>query len=180
MTTCLRIGGFVVFGLALSGLGCQDRLYNSGETISLIDGGSIRPDASAGAGRTGSTGGRGGAGGAAGAAGITGAAGAGATDGGTTVCDNNSPLRQTDVANCGTCFNECFQINADATCVAGKCQYSCFTGFVSAGSDPVSGCECTPTNNGTEICDGVDNNCNGTADEGFDLMSDLANCGGCN
>ena len=30
-----------------------------------------------------------------------------------------------------------------------------------------------------EICDGIDQNCNGDADEGFDLVTDLHNCGGC-
>jgi len=30
-----------------------------------------------------------------------------------------------------------------------------------------------------ELCDGRDNNCNGRIDEGFDLLSDVANCGAC-
>ncbi len=38
---------------------------------------------------------------------------------------------------------------------------------------------CVPTNNGVEVCDGVDNNCNGTADEGADVSS-VAHCGACN
>jgi hypothetical protein len=36
------------------------------------------------------------------------------------------------------------------------------------------------TNTGVEACDGLDNNCNGTVDEGFNFMTDVANCGGCN
>lgn len=32
----------------------------------------------------------------------------------------------------------------------------------------------------TEICDGLDNNCNGQIDEGFDLLNDVNNCGKCN
>ncbi len=31
----------------------------------------------------------------------------------------------------------------------------------------------------TEPCDGLDNNCDGTADEGTEFLSDPANCGGC-
>lgn len=38
--------------------------------------------------------------------------------------------------------------------------------------------QCTPTNGGNEICDGVDNNCNGQIDEGFDLH-DPYHCGSC-
>jgi len=43
------------------------------------------------------------------------------------------------------------------------------------------GCEyaCTESNGGKEICDGEDNNCNGTKDEGFDLSTDVSNCGSC-
>ena len=38
--------------------------------------------------------------------------------------------------------------------------------------------DCVPTNGGNEICDGLDNNCNGTIDEGFDLH-DPYHCGTC-
>jgi hypothetical protein len=71
-------------------------------------------------------------------------------------------------------------MNADATCVAGQCQYTCLAGFFDADKNPANGCECQPTNNGVELCDGVDNDCNGMVDDNFDLMSDLNNCGGCN
>ncbi len=42
------------------------------------------------------------------------------------------------------------------------------------------GCECVKTNAGVEACDDLDNNCNGIVDEGFDFMTDVVNCGGCN
>jgi hypothetical protein len=190
MKTSLGWVGFVglisVGSLALLlPAGCQDRLYSSGETVSLIDGSASHADAARdqiSGGDTGLGGRGGGAAGADGAAGSggSGAGGAGATDGSTTTCDNSSPLRQTDVANCGTCFNECVQRNADAQCVAGVCRYTCLPGFFDADGMAANGCECTQTNGGTEICDGVDNDCNGLVDEGFNLMTDLANCGGCN
>ena len=37
---------------------------------------------------------------------------------------------------------------------------------------------CTPTNGGIEICDGLDNDCNGTKDEGFDFTAPQT-CGTC-
>ena len=174
---------FIVGVLGLWGAGCQDRLYDTGETISMIDAGLTKVDT----GRDQTTGGDtdmglggqtglGGGGGAAGAAGMTGT-GAG---GDNNACDDSSPLRLTDVANCGRCFTQCYQMNADATCVAGSCQYTCLAGFFDADKDPATGCECMQTNAGIELCDGVDNDCNGLVDDGFDLMSDLNNCGGCN
>ena len=38
---------------------------------------------------------------------------------------------------------------------------------------------CVPSNGGVEICDGLDNDCNGAADDTFDLSKDPANCGKC-
>ena len=60
------------------------------------------------------------------------------------------------------------------------CRFNCFNDFFDADKDPANGCECTKTNAGVEACDGLDNNCNGTVDEGFNFMTDVANCGGCN
>jgi sulfatase-modifying factor enzyme 1/putative metal-binding protein len=174
---------FVVGVVGALGSGCHDRLYDSGETISLIDGGAAglggRGGISGGGGNANLGGQTGEGGGGGGAAGVSGGGGNGA-GGASNTCDETSPLRQTDVANCGHCFNQCYQMNADATCVAGDCQYTCLTGFFDADKNPVNGCECTITNNGVELCDGVDNDCNGTVDDGFDPMSDLNNCGGCN
>ena len=43
------------------------------------------------------------------------------------------------------------------------------------GSTPA---QCSPTNGGNEICDGLDNNCDGKVDEGFDFH-DPYHCGSC-
>jgi hypothetical protein len=123
------------------------------------------------------------------------------TSGGLEICDNvdndcNGTVddvaapRLLDPNNCGTCGNVC-NFNAQhqfgdcvpgtgggpATCQPGSCQ----PGWVDADHNPATGCElaCIPTNGGDEICDRVDNNCDGNVDEGFDLSNDEANCGGC-
>jgi len=87
----------------------------------------------------------------------------------------------TDAANCGACGTVCRFPNAEAECIRGECALSaCMPGFHDLDGGP--GCEyaCTVTNDGTEICDGQDNDCDGTADEGFDFQSDAAHCGRCN
>jgi hypothetical protein len=181
-----RYGGVFALGLlsvlSLSQAGCQDRLYPYGQTISLIDAGPGTGGTDGGArDRSQGSGGRADAGGLGGGAGGAGGVDAGGQGGAAPTCDDTSPERQTDILNCGSCSNQCKSLQSAApTCTLGVCGFTCLPGAVDADGDPTNGCECTPTNNGVEVCDGIDNNCNGVVDEGFDLMSDLANCGGCN
>ncbi|HVW25464.1 MAG TPA: MopE-related protein [Polyangiaceae bacterium] len=87
----------------------------------------------------------------------------------------------TDPNNCGACGNVCTYPGAYGKCVDGDCQFDrCADGMVDVNKDPKDGCECTVTNGGTEACDGIDNNCDGQIDEGFDLQTDVNNCGACN
>ena len=39
---------------------------------------------------------------------------------------------------------------------------------------------CTPGAPELERCDGLDNDCDGVADNGFDKQTDVGHCGGCN
>jgi hypothetical protein len=72
-----------------------------------------------------------------------------------------------DAQNCGGCGIACkAQANGVAACVMGGCVSACAAGYVDADRDPANGCECKLTNGGVEICDGLDNDCNGVVDDG--------------
>ncbi|MBU1220392.1 formylglycine-generating enzyme family protein [Myxococcota bacterium] len=62
-------------------------------------------------------------------------------------------------------------------CLVGACQ----GGWFDANGLYQDGCEyeCTQSNGGVEVCDQIDNDCNGKVDDGFDLESDVLNCGSC-
>ncbi len=87
----------------------------------------------------------------------------------------------TDPLNCGRCGNDCRRAHSIPSCVTGRCQVrQCDSGWYDLDMNADNGCEyaCSPTG-ARELCDGRDNDCNGLVDEGFDLMSDRANCGRC-
>src|SRR6266404_5711681 len=153
--------------LGLTAVGCKDRVFDFGGTVGPPDSGkpndaSIDSSLDRGTGGGGQTDG---------AAGTGGADARDATDGVNSEtfisCRNDDPKRLTDIANCGTCLNLCRQPNAVPSCVAGVCTMgACLPDFYDR--DPAApGCEtsCQKTNGGVEICDGLDNNCNGIVDD---------------
>ena len=84
---------------------------------------------------------------------------------------------QTSEVHCGECDQPCAPANAAGICVGGICGIeNCERGFGDVDRLPGNGCEteCAP-----EVCDLLDNDCDGRADEGFDLESDLEHCGMC-
>ncbi len=99
--------------------------------------------------------------------------------------DDDPDLRRdlfVDVENCGECGRRCEGPNAELECRAGNCFIAaCAPGFNDYNGSALDGCEsdCLVTAGGREICDGVDNDCDGDADEGFDTATDAANCGAC-
>jgi hypothetical protein len=86
----------------------------------------------------------------------------------------------TDPSNCGRCGNVCALANSASVCSVGRCKLrDCNSGYVDLDRLEINGCECQITAGGQELCDGIDNNCNGLVDEGFGFDNDPANCGGC-
>ncbi|PIR04262.1 MAG: hypothetical protein COV59_03710 [Candidatus Magasanikbacteria bacterium CG11_big_fil_rev_8_21_14_0_20_39_34] len=73
---------------------------------------------------------------------------------------------QADPENCGACGHQCpVPANTSPLCVSGGCSFACRPGFSDINGVPEDGCErnCVPS--GPEVCDGVDNDCNGQVDE---------------
>jgi hypothetical protein len=134
----------------------------------------------------------------------------GPTNGGIEICDgldndcngkidDVTPDKLTNDKNCGKCGNECLFPHAAGKCVVTNgvpmcTEGTCQPGYIDLDGDPTNGCEyvCTPTTPPTEVCDGKDNNCDGTVDEGFTttwfdaakrmpkydkLLSDCGQCG---
>ncbi len=88
-----------------------------------------------------------------------------------------------DIEHCGRCRHSCELENAIPRCSGGECFIrECVGGFHDIDGRASNGCEyaCQPTHEGEEICDDLDNDCDGEFDDGFDFSNDLLHCGGCN
>ncbi len=75
--------------------------------------------------------------------------------------------------HCGECGVPCAEsANASASCQEGRCVWACDAGFVDTNGDlsaggEGNGCECAGD---PEVCDGLDNNCNGFVDGEDDTL----------
>jgi hypothetical protein len=92
-------------------------------------------------------------------------------EGGTTPCGGDCVDTSTDIFNCDTCDHECpSELNADPVCTDGVCGLLCHAGWID--TDGNGSCEtwCIPTGP-DETCNGADDDCDGSVDEGFDCAA---------
>ena len=88
-----------------------------------------------------------------------------------------------DVSHCGACGNLCAFPDAVPACNAGRCAIDrCDEAHWNNDRDPANGCEyaCAVQHGGMEACDGVDDDCDGRADEDYALNDNPEHCGACN
>jgi hypothetical protein len=96
------------------------------------------------------------------------------------VVDNGFDL-QNDPVNCGRCGNSCAAAaNAVVACRTGSCQLiACATGFYNLDGNAANGCEYACSFQGTlEVCNGLDDNCDGRVDEGVTAPPGLCRTAG--
>ena len=107
-----------------------------------------------------------------------------------------------DPSNCGTCGNICSFSHSTSTCVSGSCELgTCNPGFGNCDTIDSNGCETslmTDPNNcggcghtcpygigcsqgtcscGAEVCDGIDNDCDGQIDEDWPSLNNICYAG---
>jgi MYXO-CTERM domain-containing protein len=83
-----------------------------------------------------------------------------------TRCGQECVDPQSHPRHCGVCDNACEYDHAEGACVDGACVMGdCQDGFIDLNADEADGCEYACTPSGDEICDDVDNDCDGEIDE---------------
>jgi hypothetical protein len=73
-----------------------------------------------------------------------------------------------EVANCGACGRPCYAPHATVQCACGTCTIvACLPGRRDADGSVLNGCEANCLPSGAETCNGVDDDCDGVADDGL-------------
>ena len=96
---------------------------------------------------------------------------------GTDWCDEICVDLLNNTQHCGQCNKACVGPNVKvAACDNGECKATtCENGWADGDDKFENGCECQVAN---EVCDGVDNDCNGQVDEGGNLCGGTGDCTG--
>ncbi len=85
-----------------------------------------------------------------------------------TSCGDECVDLANDVRHCNECDRACEgALNARPICVAGECDTECLPGWADPDDDGDCQYACTPSPLPAEVCDDLDNNCDGRTDEGF-------------
>jgi len=86
---------------------------------------------------------------------------------GTVACFGDCVDLSSDLEHCGSCDRACTAgLHAEPVCEMGVCGIICEEGWSDQDGDGSCESGCAPTSP-TEICNGVDDNCDGQTDEGF-------------
>jgi hypothetical protein len=97
-------------------------------------------------------------------------------------CDGlltNQPDLSSDVHHCGTCGNDCTTASATSVfaCQSGMCVFQrCAAGYYDVPANHTCSYACQFTS-AQEICNGIDDNCNGQIDESIPSPSPVSACG---
>jgi hypothetical protein len=89
----------------------------------------------------------------------------------------------TDKNNCGMCGHVCALANSAPKCVSGSCAINfCLTDYWDLDHNPANGCEYHCVFQGNEVCNGMDDDCDGMTDEGVvapaGVCSNVGECAG--
>jgi hypothetical protein len=89
--------------------------------------------------------------------------------------------KTSDPNNCGATCTKCTApANANPVCTGGVCGWTCKPGYKDLNGVASDGCEFGPCfATGSEVCDGLDNDCDGSIDEGVTIANFCATKGEC-